>query len=156
MEINESVKSFEVQATCTMEKYVEIVCVGVDKLPATPLRSKNKSQAPITSFAVETPRYSVRRHSPTRSAPVKWPAKRPVGRPPKAKKARTDFNLDRAVSKEYQQWVKVEARYDEAWFYTHCGTPATDSPRNVPKKHRGTYTTEKRLEVREYMAAYDV
>ncbi len=143
MKIDEIVKSFEVQATCTMEKYVEIVYVGVDKLPATPVQSKNKSQATITSFAVETPRYSVRRHSPTRSAPVKRPAKRPVGRPPKAKKARSDFDLEGAVSEEYQQWVEVETRYDEAWFYTYCGTPATDSPRNVPKKHRGILTRQK-------------
>lgn len=48
----------------------------------------------------------------------------------------------------------MEKKYEEARFLAYCATQDTGSPRSVPKKHRGTYTAQKRLEVREYIAAY--
>ena len=142
-----------------MQRYLEVVCEDEDELPIQPVPAKGKNQMSITGFTVITPPYSqsVRTCSPTRSAPVKRPMKRPVRRPPKAKKPRIEFDFDHAVSEEYQQSVNVEAKYNEACFYAYCGKrQATESTQSVPKKHRGTYTAEKRLEVREYIAASGV
>ena len=42
-----------------------------------------------------------------------------------------------------------------AFMHTVAGKwQATESTQSVPKKHRGTYTAEKRREVREYIAAF--
>jgi len=140
-----------------MQRYLEVVCEDEDELSIQPVPAKGKNQMSITGFTVITPPYSqpVRTCSSTRSTPVKRPTKRPVGRPPKAKKPRIEFDFDRTVSEEYQQLVNVEAKYNEACFYAYYGKwQATESTQSVPKKHRGTYTTEKRLEVREYIAAF--
>ena len=45
-------------------------------------------------------------------------AKRPVRRPPKAKKARIEVELKHVLREEYECWVSVE-KYDEAWFFTY-------------------------------------
>ena len=60
--------------------------------------------------------------SPIRSSPVKWIAKRPVGHPPKAKKARIEVELERVVREEYEHWVSMEKKYDETRFLTVAQT----------------------------------
>ena len=90
--------------------------------------------------------------SPLQSTPLKRP---PVGRPSKCRKTRLDSDHEGAVSSEYQRWVDQEKNH-EACFLTFCGTCATDSTTDVPRKHRGIYTAEKRMEVHEYIAATSV
>ena len=80
--------------------------------------------------------------------------KRPVGHRPKAKKGRIELDINGAVSKECQQWVKLKAKYNKACLYTYCGMRATGTPRGISKKHRGTHSAEKKcLEAHEYIAA---
>ena len=67
-----------------------------------------------------------------------------------------DSDHEGAVSSEYQRWVDQERNHEEACFLTFCGTRATDSTTGVPRKHRGTYTAKKRMEIREYIAATGV
>ena len=104
---------------------------------------------------VVSPRYSQVR-SPIRSTAVKRTAKRLVGCPPNVKKARIEVELERVIREDYDHWISLEKKYDEAWFLTYCGKRATECPRNIPKNHRGTYTAEKHLEVCEYIAACGV
>ena len=74
------------------------VCKGEEK-ENNPAPIKGKNQLTIMSFVVTIPRYSQvpRAQSSIRSSPVKWIAKRPVGRPPKAKKARIEVELEHLV-----------------------------------------------------------
>lgn len=62
------------------------------------------------------------------------------------------------MSEEYQRWVNLETKYQNACFFTYCGgTWATmRSLQTAPRKHRGAYTAEKHLEVCEYIATSGV
>lgn len=117
-------------------------------------------QVSISRFIVTTPRYAMSPlpKAPTlsQSSPGKRPARRPVGRPPK--KARIEWRFDHAMSEVYQRWVNLETKYQNTCFFTYCGgTWATmRSLQTAPRKHRGVYTAEKRLEVREYITTSGV
>ena len=99
-----------------MQRYLELrVREGEEENNQVPIKGKN--QLTITRFAVTTPRHSQvpRARSPIQSSPVKQMVKRPVGHPPKAKKARIEIELKHVVREEYERWVSME-KYDEACF----------------------------------------
>ena len=77
-----------------MQRYHELL-VREEEKENNPAPIKGKNQLTIMSFAVTTPRYSQvpRAQLPIRSLRVKQIAKRSVGRPPKAMKARIEVEL---------------------------------------------------------------
>ena len=82
-------------------------------------------------------------------------AKRQPGRP--SKKHRMDEEpqkLDSAVQKEHKAWIREETRYNTAYFYAYT-CKKNFIPLN-PRKHRGSYTAEKRFEVLEYINATSI
>ena len=141
-----------------MRRYLELPVRGGKENTSPPVPPRK--QLSIANFARVVPRFS---HFPLRrspqslqSTPIKRPAKRPVGRLSKCRKTSLDSDYEGAVSSEYQRWVDQEKNHEEACFLTFCGARATNSTTGVPRKHRGTYTAEKRMEVREYIAATGV
>lgn len=79
--------------------------------------------------------------------------KEAVRHPSKSKKRKVELDIDGPVRNKYQQWVNLEAKYNEVCPYAYSGMQATQ---DVPKKHRRTYSVEIRLEVCEYIAATGV